>query len=267
VTGTYELSAAEREQMDSGGYVVRESVFSRDEVAEIIGCCEDLVARVAAGRKGTRYHVGSYTFDPDWLTGVTIKWEGDTDEVHGLEPFVHMTPELEKLAWDARFVDPMKAFVGDDDPALFTEKLNLKRPRVGGRNPLHQDYPYWEFAAERERIATTMLFLDDATLENGTLCVVPGSHKNGQWQGRTDSDAFGNLEIDPSLDVDGAAVPVEVPAGSIVCFGSFLVHKSAQNTSDKQRRSLLYSYQPNGLPHAREYVAKSRAQRTEETPQ
>jgi ectoine hydroxylase-related dioxygenase (phytanoyl-CoA dioxygenase family) len=261
--GDHRLTAAELEQLDRDGYVVRESVFEPHEVREIVERCEALVTRVAAGRNGTRYHVGSYTFDPDQLTGVTIKWEGDTDAVHGLEPFCHLAPELEELAADRRLVDPMIAFVGDEEPALFTEKLNLKRPHVGGPNPLHQDHPYWSFAPARDRTATVMIFLDDASVENGTLHVVPGSQRLGPWKNRTDRDVFGNLEIDPALDVEGAAVPVEVPAGSIACFGSLLVHKSAPNTSDRHRRSLLYSYQPSGLPHAREHFKAASTRRTD----
>ena len=135
---------------------------------------------------------------------------------------------------------------------MFTEKLNLKRPYHGGQNPLHQDYPYWErFANDATRVATAMLFLDDSNVENGTLRVVPGSHTRGKWRTRSDSDPFGNLEIDPALDDEAAAVPVEVPAGSVVYFGAFLVHKSAPNRSGKDRRALLYSYQPAGFTHAR----------------
>ena len=78
---------------------------------------------------------------------------------------------------------------------MSTEKLNLKRPFRGGANPLHQDFPYWEkFADDASRVATAMLFLDDSSLENGTLEVIPGSHTTGKWKTRTDSDVFGNLD-------------------------------------------------------------------------
>ena len=255
----YRLSDEERERLDTDGYLVRTGQFTTDEVVTITRSCEELISRLVAGRQGRRYHVGSYVFDPDALTEVTIKWEGDTDVVHGIEPFAHLSPELETWAYDARFVEPMVDFVGHPAPVLFTEKLNLKRPYHGGPNPLHQDYPYWErLADDATRVATAMLFLDDSNVENGTLRVVPGSHKQGMWRTRSDSDAFGNLEIDRSLDEESAAVPVEVEAGSIVYFGAFLVHKSAPNTSGKDRRALLYSYQPEGLTHARDLIRAER---------
>jgi len=75
---------------------------------------------------------------------------------------------------------------------------------------------------------------------------VPGSHRNGKWKTRHDSDEFGNHEIDQSAYPDVQPVPIEVAAGSTVSFGAFLVHQSTPNTSDRGRRALLYSYQPAG---------------------
>ena len=254
------LTSDEREALERDGYVLRESVFSASETAEITEACERLLAELTADRQGRRYHVGSYTFEPDMLTGCTVKWEGDTDVVHGIEPFAHLSPELEKWAYDPRFIGPSIDFVGDDDPVLFTEKLNLKRPQVGGRNPWHQDWPYWQFADDRSRVVTAMLFLDDATLENGTLQLIPGSQRRGPWPTRTDSDAFGNLEMDPA-EVEGHdTVALEVPAGTVVWFGPLLVHKSEPNRSDKERRALLYSYQPFGSTHALELIRRTQSQ-------
>ena len=246
------------------GFVLREGAFSRDEVAEIVAACESLVDEIVAHHnpERRRYHVGSYTFDPDALSGCTIKWEGDSEAIHGLEPFAHLSPALERWALDPRFLGPSADFVDDPAPVLFTEKLNLKRPRVGGKNPWHQDIPYWEtWTDEPERKVTAMLFLDDSTLENGTLQVIPGSHTTGKWPTRTDSDAFGNLEMDPAAAEGKPTAAIEVGAGAVLFFGPFLVHKSNPNTSEKQRRALLYSYQRPNCRHALVIQQQQRAER------
>lgn len=252
----HRLSTGEREVLERDGFVLREGAFEPGEVEEITDACERLVADLVKDRQGKRYHVGSYVFEPDQLTECTIKWEGDSDVVHGIEPFAHLSPDLEKWAYDPRVLGPSIDFVGDEQPVLFTEKLNLKRPRVGGQNPWHQDWPYWQFADDRSRIVTAMLFLDDSTLENGTLQVLPGSQTRGPWPTRTDSDRFGNLEMDPTAVEGYTPVPLEVPAGSVVFFGPLLVHKSEPNRSEKDRRALLYSYQPEGFTHARDIDRK-----------
>lgn len=258
----HRLIQMEQRNLARDGYVVRENVFGAPELAAITEASETLVRDLVRNRRGERQVFGSYVFDHDVEHDTTIKWEGDSDVVHGIEPFAHLSPELERWAYDARFVEPMIDVIGDPAPILFTEKLNLKRPRHGGVNPLHQDFPYWDgLADDAVHLATAMLFLDDSTLENGTLQVLPGSHTRGQWTTRRDKDPFGNLEIDPSEEEGLNAIPLEVAAGAVVFFGPFLVHKSAPNLSDKERRTILYSYQPAGLAHQRECIRRTRASR------
>ena len=239
------------------GYVVREAVFTTAEVAEMVDACERLVDDLVRGREGNRLKAGSYVFDPDFDRDVIIKWEGDTDAVHGVEPCAHLSPALDRWAHDPRFLEPMADVVGSAAPILFTEKLNLKRPEVGGHNPLHQDYPYWVgVAQDPARVATSMLFLDEARLDNACLRVVPGSHVSGVWQTRRDDDQFATNEIDGGAYEDVESIPLELPAGSVVMFGSYLVHHSAANTSAAPRRALLVSYQPPGAPHMLESLRR-----------
>jgi ectoine hydroxylase len=258
----HDLAEDERRALATAGYVLRTGVFAPGEVAAMIDASEALVADLVRDRRGRRLRAGAYVFDPDFLRGVMIKWEGESDVVHGIEPFAHLSPALHGWALDPRCREPIRTVVGDEEPALFTEKLNLKRPRHGGVNPLHQDYPYWVgVAGDAARVGTAMVFLDDATLENGCLQVVPGSHRDGPWKGRSDGDEFGRNEIDVSAYPDAQLLPLEVPAGSVVFFGSLLVHQSAPNRSDRERRALLWSYQPAGHPHMLEMMRRSAAQR------
>jgi hypothetical protein len=244
---SHALTAEERAGWERDGYVLRRDVFTRAEVADMAAHGEALVADLVRDRKGHRIKAGSYVFDPDLLRGVMIKWEGESDVVHGIEPLAHLSKPLRDWGLDARLVDPMRDLLATPEPMLFTEKLNLKRALHGGPNPLHQDYPYWiDSAEDPTQVATTIVYLDDATLANGCTWVVPGSHKSGKWKTRHDADEFGNNEVDQSAYPDVKPVPLEVPAGSTVSFGAFLVHQSTPNASDTGRRALLYSYQPAG---------------------
>lgn len=246
-TTDFRFTADEREAFERDGYLVRRGVFTPGDVADMAGHCEQLVDDLARDRRGNRFRAGSYVFDPDLVNLTVIKWEGDSDVVHGVEPFAHLSRPLADWGHDRRFLDPMRSILGDEHPELFTEKLNLKRPHVGGPNPLHQDYPYWVDPAEdASEIATAIVFLDDSTLENGCLWVVPGSHRDGPVEPNADgTDPFAKNELDLA-DAEAAAVPVELAAGDVVMFGPYLLHRSAPNTSDKGRRALLYSYQPAG---------------------
>jgi len=256
-TAELRLSPAEQARLAADGYVVRAAVFTPTEVDAIVDACEDLVAELVRDRQGHRLQAGSYVFDPDFTRSVIIKWEGDSDVVHGIEPCAHLSPALHAWATDRRFLTPMQDFVGDAAPELFTEKLNLKRPERGGVNPLHQDYPYWvDVADDPATVATAMLFLDDSTLDNGCLRVVPGSHTNGVWDRRTDGSPFLGNEIDATAYPGVESVPIECAAGTVVMFGSYLVHHSEPNRSDRQRRALLFSYQPAGRAHMLDALRK-----------
>ncbi len=69
-----------------------------------------------------------------------------------------------------------------------------------------------------------------------------------------DVEGFGENEIDPTRFDNDAFTALPVPAGSVAFFGPLVVQRSGPNRSERDRRAFLYSYQPEGFPHSREYV-------------
>jgi len=252
---SHRFEARELAELVECGYVLRRSVFDADELREIRDACEALIENLLRAKRRTKLAVGSYVFELQRQLGTVVKWEADNpDLVQGVELFAHLSEDLKRWALDARLVDPAKDVTGDDDIIMFTEKLNMKRARKGGPIVLHQDFPYWsDVSPVAARITTAMVFLDDSTLENGCLEVVPGSHREGE-QPRRAVEGFGKMEMDPGHYDASRLVPLEVGAGSVVFFGPFLVHRSLPNRSGDDRRALLYSYQPAGYPHLRELL-------------
>jgi ectoine hydroxylase len=243
----------EKSVLERDGFVVRRAAFDSRELHEIADACEALCQRLLTLARRRKWPVGAYVFELQRALGTMVKWEAhDHDALQGVEPFAHLSEALNLWAHDPRFLEPMKDVVGVDEVGLFTEKLNVKRGRVGGPIVLHQDHPYWVGVAENaDEVGTAMLFLDDATLENGCLEVVPGSHSNGEMARREVAD-FGQFEMDPEKYDTGQLVPLVVPAGTVVYFGPFLVHRSQPNRSEADRRALLFSYQPAGRRHMRD---------------
>jgi len=103
------------------------------------------------------------------------------------------------------------------------------------------------FIPTRDRSLTgAWIALDDATVENGCLWVIPGSHRRGIiWPQRAHDDrrfdCTGEAIAFPYTDDD--AVPVEVRKGSIVFFNGYLLHRSLPNyASAGFRRSLVNHY-------------------------
>ena len=87
--------------------------------------------------------------------------------------------------------------------------------------------------------------LDDATIENGCLWVIPGSHRPGViWPtGPHGSDEFDGADAACDFPFNEAsAIPVEVKAGDVVFFNGYLLHRSLRNRSRGFRRALVNHY-------------------------
>jgi phytanoyl-CoA hydroxylase len=109
----------------------------------------------------------------------------------------------------------------------------------------HQDEMY---IPTRDRsLIGAWIAIDDATIENGCLWVMPGSHRNGYiYPNRPPEDLE---EYDGSSQCFGfdeeQAVPVEVPRGSVVFFNGYLLHKSLRNRSASSFRRVLVNHYMN----------------------
>ena len=119
--------------------------------------------------------------------------------------------------------------------------LFVKGPGKPGQ-AWHQDEQY---IPTRDRsLCGAWIAMDDATIANGCLWVVPGSHRQGYFfERRTPLDLEEYDGSDQCHGFDEAkAVPVEVPAGSVVFFNGYLLHKSLKNRSNGFRRVLVNHY-------------------------
>ena len=119
--------------------------------------------------------------------------------------------------------------------------LFVKPPDFQGQ-AWHQDEIY---IPTRDRsLCGAWIAMDDATIENGCLWVLPGSHGNGYLFPQHD---HGNLdEFDLNQEShgfdDSIEVPVEVKAGALVFFNGYLLHRSRRNRSSVYRRVLVSHY-------------------------
>ncbi len=91
-----------------------------------------------------------------------------------------------------------------------------------------------------------MLTFDDATLDNGCFQVIRGSHKLGCLPGTDNGTQLGGFFTDPGCFSEADAVPMVVPAGSLIFFSAHSVHGSGVNQSDRARRAIILTYQPGG---------------------
>jgi ectoine hydroxylase-related dioxygenase (phytanoyl-CoA dioxygenase family) len=247
---THALKPEEISRYARDGYVVRESVFDDDELAMLRDAIERASKKaVSQVGQGKTYVLDGKRFVD--INGMTIQFEHtlNSDTPRVIEPVAGLDPKLSALLHDVRLVDPMRQLVGSDKIAIWTNKLNLKRPREGTGFGWHQDSPYWVHnCAHVDQLPNVMLAFDTATLDNGCLRVIPGSHLDGCLPGTDDGTSLGGFFTSASRFDESQQVPLTVAAGSLIFFSPHLVHGSQPNHSDHPRRAIIVTYQPAGQP-------------------
>ncbi|HLJ55618.1 MAG TPA: phytanoyl-CoA dioxygenase family protein [Chthonomonadaceae bacterium] len=119
--------------------------------------------------------------------------------------------------------------------------LFVKPPSFQGQ-AWHQDEIY---IPTRDRsLIGAWIAMDDATIENGCLWVIPGSHQPGYLypqRAHDDPDEFDFAKESFGFD-ESLEVPVEVKRGAVVFFNGYLLHRSRRNRSSVYRRVLVSHY-------------------------
>ncbi|KAH8893381.1 phytanoyl-CoA dioxygenase [Thozetella sp. PMI_491] len=146
--------------------------------------------------------------------------------------------------------------LGFRDPRCLQSMVICKQPEIGGAVPPHQDSTF--LYTDPPSAVGFWYALEDATLENGCLSFLPGSHKwapIGKRLVRKPGDAGTEIADHPgsvfppgpeyAADAnkgqgDEEYVPGEVKAGSLVLIHGNLLHKSEKNLSQKGR--IIYTF-------------------------
>ena len=123
------------------------------------------------------------------------------------------------------------------EPQIWQSMYIFKQPGIGGEVRWHQDATY--FDTTPISVTTFWFALEDASLENGCLWAEPGGHRTPlreRFIREGDHVSVEKLDAMPWPD-DSTAVPLEVKAGSLVCFHGLLPHYSAPNRSAVSRHA------------------------------
>ncbi len=150
----------------------------------------------------------------------------------------HTTSEVVKsLMYSDHVLAPVRDLIGPD-LRLHTTKLNMKSAGYGAAIEWHQDFAFYPHT--NDDVLAVAVIIDDMNSENGPLMVFPGSqrgsihdhHVDGVFAGAMDLGACG-LDIADAVELTG-------PAGSISIHHGRIVHGSAANRSNFDRRLLFY---------------------------
>jgi ectoine hydroxylase-related dioxygenase (phytanoyl-CoA dioxygenase family) len=213
-TGRGRLSAEQVARYEEDGYVLFEQpVFSADAFARLKAIFEEDLA----------------TYGDEHL-----------DTIH-----FHDERLLEFLLAD-ELLDLVESVVGPNI-GLWSSHFISKAPRTGKATPWHEDSAYWEGRIPSlAGICTVWLAIDEATPENGSMGVIPGSHVNGfsAYEAVAADCHIFDRQIKPELVDETKAVYFTLQPNECSLHEVRIIHGARANTSDKRRAGYTMRYFP-----------------------
>ncbi len=219
------LSKEQKEFYDQQGYILVEDVLTSEQLADARRVTSDLMDKSRTLTSSNQW------FDLD---------EGHTCEQPKLTR-IKLPHKQHPLFWDliknSRITQVLNDLLGADT-TLLTAKLNTKAPGGGAAVEWHQDWAFYPHT--NDDLLAFGVMLDDVTLENGPLQVIPGSHRGPLLSHHQHGTFCGAVDPkDPDFPVE-KAVTLTGRAGSMTVHHVRTLHGSAPNLSDHTRRVLFY---------------------------
>lgn len=221
---------------DRDGYFILRSFVSADVCQSQFDSVVRLARREAAGQ----------SIEPAWsLKEQRLLSSDRTPEEQIAKIFKlhrHEAP-FHEFCRDPRLLDSIEAILGPDLDCFLSQFIFKYRGSLG--QPWHQDQ--WYFPFDKHPQVGVWLAITAATMDNGPLWVLPGSHTEPIHEvepDRRDGASLGYVEI---VDHDMSdAVPVLMAPGDLLVFHSHLMHKSTDHESGPVRAAMVFHFTEAG---------------------
>ena len=222
------LTDEQIEHYRNEGYVVAERLFGARDLERVDATIREITEQALAGEDYSKV----LELEPEPLDGLRVPRRI-------FNPYDrHET--FRGLAHEPRLLDKIESLIGGNFN-LQHSKLNMKPAKVGSVVEWHQDLAY--FPHTNDDLVTALIYLDDATEENGCLQVLPRHHTHYFDHAAPDGRFAGMITED--LGEFGKPRSLPAPAGSAIFMHCIAPHSSLPNRSSRPRRTLIYEYRAN----------------------
>ncbi len=221
------LTSAQVAAFNQDGFLIVPGFFSGEEISLMYTLATDNT-------------VAENAFDLNDKDGKRTKltlWFTPGDDTFGL------------MSRSERMVSGVRSLLGEQgDICHFHSKILKKEAKIGGAWEWHQDYGYWykNGFLYPEAMISVMIALTEATVQNGCLQVLKGSHKMQRIEHTFIGEQQGaDIEFVTYVEKFCELVYVEIKPGDTVFFHSNILHRSEANLSDSARWSIISAYNLN----------------------
>ena len=233
------LTTAQWERYERDGFLNLGRLLDPDELAAL----QDRIDAIMLGEADVPYNRMLMQLDSD-----TGRYEDAPAQTAGFKGRGLNYRKIQDLELDPLFLaymrrpifrDLCRRVYGADTPIASFRAMFMNKPAGKGTwLPWHQDR--WS-NLDRDPLVTVWTALDRATVANGCVQIVPGSHRFGLINPEHPS-GFVTPEQAAQLIEANPRVPVELEAGEVVVLHNWLLHASDVNRTNISRRAFSVSY-------------------------
>ena len=216
------FSEEDIETYQQDGYIIVRNLFTEEEI--------NLLGQTA--RADNEMDKSSTKRDDGEGNAVRLAlWNHPGDGIYGM------------FARCKRVVDRVEDLL-NDEAYHYHSKMVLKDAKVGGAWAWHQDYGYWyQNGVLSPNLCSVMIAVDQATIENGCMQVIKGSHKLGRINHVLSGDQAGaDMERVEEAKKRLELVHVTMEQGDALFFHSNTLHASDANRSENSRWAMICCY-------------------------
>ena len=224
------LSVQQVEQFNADGVLVVKNLLGKEDL-------EVLRQRAEWVASGRAQHVdpAHLQVEPQVQQG-QARVDNYSDSLRKMSHIAFVDEVFQAHARNPGILDCIAALLGPDIK-LYQDQLFMKPPRIGSRQRYHQDQPLG-FYVDPPHMVTCWAALDRATVENGCLWMLPGTHRFGQipqerWR------EYEQLALQGELPQER---PIELEVGDCSFHHGLILHSSWPNQSGQRRRGYATHY-------------------------
>ena len=230
------LTQDQVKQYQNDGVIIIRNLLSEEERAELLGAVNDCVKEFAGTRiigddriEGSKENPNKDDFYANVFLQKVNMWK-----VNKTIKRYMLNPKLGEMACKLEGIDGIR---------IWHDQTLQKKP-WGNPTAFHMDNPYWSFT-NRHSISV-WIALEDATIQNGCLAYIPGSHKTTTTKNVGIGQNVGSIfDVYPEY-INTKPVMAEMKAGDCGFHNGFTIHGAGANMTPNWRPAMTCGYMPEG---------------------
>ncbi len=230
-----EITDQQIESYRQQGFIIINEFLSPGELEHWREVTQDAVdIRLAMNSQANNQAILNNQGDPDAFYAQVFTQCLRLADIHDGMKELMFDERLGRLASTLAQVDGIRIW---HDQALF-------KPAYGNHTAFHFDNPFWSFY--HKDAISLWVALDDATLANGCLWYLPGTHLEATFTAVGIGENLGDIFKAYPQWKKVEALPAACKAGSAVLHNGLIAHGAGANMTAYPRRAMTCAYMPDG---------------------